>query len=383
MKKYLTFFLLAALGILMVSCNASKGDSAFVKEVEENMMKYNCPGLSVVVVKDNNIIYNHNFGFKDVEAGIPVDDQTMFRIASISKSFTATSIMQLVEQGKVSLDTDVSTLAGFKIRNPKYPDTVITLEMLMSHTSSLNDNQGYFSLDPINPATNPDWEKCYNDYEPGTGYEYCNLNYNLTGTFLEKISGERFDQYVIHHILDPLGVYGGYCVDSLDVSRFSKLYEIEDGKPVEQENAYRSIADKLQNYRWGYDVPIFSPTGGMKITALNLAKVMIMHMNYGYSPLADVRIISEESSKNMQTERSEPEHYGLALCKMPGLVPEKLIVGHTGGAYGLRSAMFFDPEGKYGVVVITNGSQTPEDEILGIHTKTVGIAYRHFIADNQ
>ena len=91
--------------------------------------------------------------------------------------------------------------------------------------------RGYFVLDAVNPATNPDWVECYNDYEPGTGYEYCNLNFNLVGTFIEKLSGERFDQYVVHHVLEPLGLYGGYCVDSLDASRFVKLYDFRDGKP--------------------------------------------------------------------------------------------------------------------------------------------------------
>lgn len=78
---------------------------------------------------------------------------------------------------------------GFKIRNPKFPETVITLRLLLSHLSSINDKQGYFTLDAINPAKNPDWAKCYNDYEPGKGYQYCNLNFNMIGTIIEKYSG--------------------------------------------------------------------------------------------------------------------------------------------------------------------------------------------------
>ena len=78
-----------------------------------------------------------------------------FRIASISKSFSATSIMQLVEAKKLSLDDDVSKLVGFKVRNPRFPKTVITLRMILSHRSSINDSQGYFTLDAINPAKNP------------------------------------------------------------------------------------------------------------------------------------------------------------------------------------------------------------------------------------
>ena len=130
-------------------------------------------GLSVVVVKDGDIHYSRAFGLKDVERATPLAEKDLFRIASISKSFSATAIMQLVEQGKVSLDDDMSDLVGFKVRNPRYPEKVITLRMVLSHTSGINDSQGYFVFDVINPATNKDWAKCYNDYPPGKGYEYC------------------------------------------------------------------------------------------------------------------------------------------------------------------------------------------------------------------
>ena len=101
---------------------------------------------------------------------------------------------------------------------------VITLKLMLSHLSSINDSQGYFSLDAINPAKNPDWARCYNDYAPGKGYQYCNLNFNMLGAVIEKISGERFDRYVKQHVLDPLGLYGGYYVEELDKSKFATLY---------------------------------------------------------------------------------------------------------------------------------------------------------------
>ena len=134
--------------------------------------------------------------------------------------------MQLVEAKKLSLDDDVSKLIGFTVRNPKYPDKVITLKMLMSHTSSLNDTQGYFSLDSINPNKTANSAKCYNDYAPGAGYEYCNLNYNIVGTIIERTSGERFDKYIKAHILDKLGLYGGYEVGSLDSTQLCNIIRI-------------------------------------------------------------------------------------------------------------------------------------------------------------
>jgi CubicO group peptidase (beta-lactamase class C family) len=208
--------------VFLLSCTISvfAQNEKAEADLREIMKKLDVVGLSVAVVKKGDIIYSNSFGLKDIETKAPLSDTDIFRIASISKSFSATSIMQLREAGKLSLDDDFSDLVGFKIRNPKFPDKVITLRMILSHTSSINDSQGYFTLDAINPAKNPDWAKCYSDYAPGEGYRYCNLNYNMVGTVIEKLSGERFDNYVKNHILNPLGLYGGYNVDSLDAKPF-------------------------------------------------------------------------------------------------------------------------------------------------------------------
>lgn len=376
MKK-LTF-VLALAGLLLVSCKESPAEK-FEKDMAAYLDTVKVTGLSCCVVKDNQIVYNNNFGLKDItNPDDPIDDNTIFRIASISKSFTATSFMQLIEQGKVSLKDDVSDLLGFKVRNPKFPDTVITLEMLLSHTTSINDSQGYWkTIDIINPEFNKDCDKCYNDYEPGKGYEYCNLNLNLAGTILERISGERFDQYVVNHVVKPLELYAGYCVDSLDKSRFAHLYEWEDDHFEDQyEDAYEPRSEKIANYNFGHDALLFSPTGGMKISAIDLAKYMIMHMNYGYSPLVDKRIISEELSKEMQTPRSDDEHYGLCLWQEDRFSPGVTLVGHTGGAYGLCSAMFFNPAEKYGFTVICSGSNAKD--VLG---DVVGTMYKDFVKE--
>lgn len=383
MNRIIRSLALVGTAATLVACQGASQEAEFEKDMEAFRESVGNVALSVAVVKDNQIIYTHSFGEADLEAGVPATDETLYRIASISKSFTATSIMQMVEQGKVTLDTDASELAGFPIRNPKYPDTVITLEMMLSHTSSINDSQGYFDFLGINPSTNPDYAKCYNDYEPGHGYEYCNLNFNLIGSFLEKLSGERFDQYVVNHILKSLDVYGGYCVDSLDTSRFAHLYNWDGEKYLDRsDDAYERRSELIANYVPGEQTAVFSPTGGMKITASGLARVMTMHMNYGTTP-DGVKLISEESSKNMQTPRSSDENYGLALwvddC---GYLPGIRLVGHTGGAYGLRSAMFFNPEEKYGFVMMSSGTKIEGDtDETSIIRGSIQRMYKHFIAE--
>ena len=379
-KRLLACGLIAAL--LLLGCHSAEKE--FEKDMGAYLAEIEAAGVTCAVVKDNKVIYHHNFGVKDLATKEPVDDQTLWRIASISKSFTATSLLQQVEQGKLSLKDDVSDLLGFTVRNPKYPDVPITLEMLLSHTSSINDSQGYWTtIDIINPDINTSAGDCYNDYAPGSGgYEYCNLNLNLAGTILERVSGERFDQYVVNHVLRPLGLYGGYCVDSLDKSRFAHLYswDADNQKFVDNyDEAYAPRSEKVANYTMGHDALIFSPTGGMKISGLDLARYMTMHMNYGTTP-DGIRIISEESSRDMQTPRSEPEHYGLNLWLADDYVPGITLVGHTGGAYGLSSAMFFHPEDKYGFVIICSGSHDAEGTHNVLH-QGIQRMYKYFIAE--
>src|SRR5690606_30606775 len=304
--------------------------------------QYKAVGVAYVVVKDGKVIMKDALGKSSIENNTPLDvDRHLFRIASISKSFTSTAIMQLVEKGKISLDDDFGDLVGFPIRNPNFPDKKITLRMVLSHTSSINDVNGYFELDVINPAKNPNWQKSYNSYEPGTDYQYCNLNFNMAGAVLERLTNVRFDTYIRQQILNPLGLQAGHCVDSLDQTRFASLYAYDSKKDAfeVQPLAYHPRREEISNYVMGESTPIFSPTGGLKISAPDLAQYMMMHMNYG--KLGKVKILGKKASKTMQKKVSEKEGYGLALLETNKLIEGQHLVGHTGSAYGLYSSMFF------------------------------------------
>lgn len=359
LKKLWKKATLTTFTVIAFTLSGQAQDGKTEADIQALMQQHDMVGLSVAVVRKGEIVYARSFGLKDVESQTPLTNNDIFRIASISKSFTVTSLMQLVEAGKLSLDEDVSKLVGFQVRNPKYPNKVITLRMMLSHTSSINDSQGYFTLDTIDPAKNPNWAACYNSYEPGTQYEYCNLGFNMAGTILEKLSGERFDQYVKRHILNPMGLYGGYQVDSLDASRFVTLYAYNPDSSTfsPSPSAYAPRREEISNYQMGYSTPIFSPTGGMKMSASDLARYMSMHMNKG--EYKGTRIISKKSARQMQKKIAD-NGYGLALKTERNLIPGKALVGHTGNAYGLYSAMFFQPKEQFGIVVITNGTSAPE-----------------------
>jgi CubicO group peptidase (beta-lactamase class C family) len=341
-------------------------------------------GMAVAVVKNNRIVYTHSVGFKNIERGIPLTDDCLFRIASISKSFSATSIMQLYEQGKLSLDQDVSELIGFPVRNPAFPEKVITLRLMLSHRSSINDSRGYFSLDSINPAKSAQWAKCYSKYEPGTHFDYCNLNYNMIGAIIEKVSGERFDHYVVNHILAPLQLYGGYNLDELDTARLASIYEYKTDSVrfVLSPGAYASRTKEVAQYILGYTTPIFSPTGGMKISATDLAKYMLMHSRLGKAK--GTRILKRSSAQIMQTPASGSLGYGFAIETEDNIIPGEIMRGHTGSAYGLYSAMFFNPTKKYGIVVISNGCHPGFTNGLNtVIRKSIQTLYEQVILNNE
>lgn len=388
--KRIAKILLVCMTAVTISCSDSKHDKPYVPanpgnqetidgtvaEFSKIMQRYNAAGLAVAAVKDGEIVYTNTFGYKDLDSKALWTGDDVMRIASISKSFVATGILQLVEEGKLSLDADVSQLMGFKVRNPRYPDKVITVRMLLSHTSSMSDSNGYYTFDSLNDNA---WHK----YEPGSKYQYCNLGYNTLGAIIEIVSGERFDEYIYKHILEPLGVYAHHNVHKLDPARLVNIYKYDSSNSsFTRSDAYSSIESTLQNYRMGYSTTVFSPTGGMKISVADLAKVMLMHMNGG--TLNGVKILSPESCELMQSEivptNYEGERYGMAMLRTNDYLKGHRLVGHDGLALGAYTSMFWHPEKKFGFVVMTNGCNAVTDKVFAnIMCESAEYLYKNFI----
>ena len=365
MKTKQIILALVAGAMLVTSCS-SPMEKRIDAAIQEVMQQYDCVGVTAVVLKDGEVIYDKAFGYKDLDTKEPLSTSHIMRIASISKSFTATGLMKQVEKGIISLDDDISDLIGFQIRNPHHPEVPITLRMVLSHTASIRDQENYSTLDHLNPAISGDCMASFYEYKPGEGYNYSNLGLNLAGTILEKVTNVRFDQYVRDSIILPLGLEGGHNIDVLDSSRIASLYNYRNGAYVKAP-AYGSVAHRLDNYTMGYSAPMFSPTGGVKISTQDLAQYMKMHMNYG--ELNGVRMISEESAKTMQTPvwmiqniHQWEEQYGLCLKEFVNLIdnpkyntPGNYPIGHTGDAYGLRSIIIWSPVEGWGIAAMTNG----------------------------
>ena len=343
------------------------------------MQKYDAVGLSLVVVIDGGIVHSQSFGYKDLKDSVPLQNNDLFRIASISKSFVATAIMQLYERGKISLDDDVNNHLNFEVKNPKYPDIPITIRMLMCHRSSINDNNGYKTFDKLDPEINHNYSQCYNDYMPGSRYNYSNLNYNLLGAIVENLTDKRFDEFIYNNIVLPLGLNGGYNVLDLDSFLFAKAYSYNKSKGAffQSKEAYNSYMPEISQYKLGYSTPVLSPAGGMKMSATGLANYMIMHMDGGQ--YNGNRIIETESELLMRQTPDSTQTYALSLYYSKGVIPGQKLLGHTGGSHGIHTAMFFHPEKRYGFVVLCNGYRSQDSQDVDFRYQIIRCLYNHFV----
>ncbi|NJO92597.1 MAG: serine hydrolase, partial [Chloroflexia bacterium] len=220
-------------------------------------------------------------GLRNLSDSLPVTEKTLFRVASISKTVTATAVMQLVEKGAINIDVDINYYLKKGIRNKYFPDNIITPRMLLSHTSSVYDGPDYenflarmYNSEFVPPVSEllSEESSIWINKKPGTFFTYCNLNYGILATIIENVSGERFDKYVEKYILKPLSISGGY-----NVSRIKERSQISV--------LYREAVPQAENYKNSYPIGInglyYSPQGGLRISVSDLAKILQMFMNKG------------------------------------------------------------------------------------------------------
>jgi CubicO group peptidase (beta-lactamase class C family) len=335
-------------------------------------------------------------GLADKASGREVTADDPVRIASISKLVTALGVMRLVEAGKLDLDADVSGLLGWRLRNPAFPDTPITLRLLLSHRSSLTDAAGYWQT-PLGGKLRDivqDPRAWDGAHAPGTYFRYTNLNFPLVAQVMERATGERFDTLMERLVLRPLKIDGCFNWDRCDATAAARavvLYDA-DGKPVKDDNHGRrpdcpvtpAIDGRCDLSRWraGENGALFSPQGGLRISADGLAR--IGRLLLGDGTLDGKRFLTPASVQAMVTpqwtyrpgngQTYEDDtgdvdegffcRYGLAVqtlatpqkgCRDDPFGDGKPRVGHSGSAYGLQAGLWVDREGGTGVVWFATG----------------------------
>lgn len=321
-------------------------------------------GLGIAVVQNDSIIYQSSFGYSqlptDSTPGRILKNDDLFRIASISKTFIATTILQLEEEGKLLINDNASDYLDYSLKNPYYPESPITIFHLLTHLSSINDSQSTWDIDKLNPESQNYSTKCFSSSLPGKEFKYCNLNYNLLGAIIENITGENLSNVIKVRILNPLNLSGSYDLQELDSNKFVKLYRYQkDTKTYQEETKAYVPAIKInqRDYRIGKDTGGYlNPAGGMKMSTGDLANYMIMHINSGR--IDEDSIISEEDENRMRKNYVGKNDYGLSFKQYKDIRKNYTFYGQTGGAYGLRSAMIFEPINKIGFIIISSGSKS-------------------------
>jgi CubicO group peptidase (beta-lactamase class C family) len=364
-------------------------------------------GLVAVVADRKGVVFSEAVGRAEITPLRPLTVDTPMRVASISKLVVAIAVMRLVEEGRLDLDADVSKYLGWKLRNPAYPDKAVTLRQLLSHTSGIEDGPGYrFPLGEglqqgITPAH---WAKA----APGMRFSYANLNYGIIASVMEVVTGERFDLLMTRLVLAPLKLDAGYnwsgasdraVADAAVLYRKGKDETAWDpaGPWVPQVDDLHGVRPAcpvangltecdLGSYRPGRNGTLFSPQGGLRISALGLAKIGRLLLNQGavdgvrlLSP-ASVRLLMSPVWQAGQGETGE-NYDGAMLCYGPGLqclsgtpgatdqpVPGAKWWGHLGEAYGLLGGLWVDPPGGRVIVYLITG--TGDDPKKAPHTSS-------------
>ncbi|ASA19492.1 hypothetical protein B9T62_00670 [Paenibacillus donghaensis] len=304
------------------------------------------PGAALVVTQGDKVLYSKGYGYADVERQVPLDPAvTQIRVGSLTKSLTATAAMQLVEQGKLDLKSDINqSLTSFQI--PLYEEAQpITLHELLTHTSGL-DQSAYHTVAETEQEriSADDFFREYVDSqppvrEPGVQFDYNNVGYGLVGKLIEESAGESLEAYMQEHLFRPLEM------DSAALS----LAEDSPGMPISYdytEKGYQKISYQYLNIQG---------SGDLSLTPLDFAPYMIAHLNEGR--YKNQSILSPSAIQQMH-ELQFTAHplldgfgYGFFRGELKNGLP---MIYHTGEVEGFVSEMALIPSEKLGIFIVVN-----------------------------
>ena len=346
--------LLLGLAFLSLRANAQTALDIYITDQMENK---HIPGVSAVIIKDEKLAWVGNYGVANLSTGQPVDTNTLFMLASISKTITATAIMQLYEDGYFELEDDINLHLPFEIYHPSYPDSTITMLQLLTHSAAMRDNwdildtvyvagdsplplgdfmQGYFEVGgPYYYA-----EDNFYTYAPGADYNYCNEGIALLGYMVEVFTGQPFNSYCNEHIFEPLCMTNtGWFLSELDTNLIAHPYDYISGS----------------YYDYGlYGYPDY-PDGQLRTTSLSLAKFLWMNMFDGN--FNGVQILEPETINLIRSSQ------------IPFIDPTQGLVwysyedggtwwGHSGGDSGVSTDMYFNEDTQTGIIVLANSDNS-------------------------
>ena len=327
----LTLLLLAAAPLAGAQGAASQApDARLDRLVTEAMQQQQIPAAAVAAMAGGRIVYSKGFGTADLENSVAATRETLYRTASIAKTFTAVAAMTLVEAGRLDLDAPVQRYCA-PFPEKQWP---VTTRELLSHTSgirhykpgepeythhyaNLADGLALFANEPLL-------------FRPGSAFQYSTYGYSVAGCAIEGAAGERFADYLAAHVLRPAGMTHTFVDDSLEiVPHRARGYQLVDG-------AVKNSVLMDSSYK--------IPGGGYVTTAEDLLRFA--------QALLDGKLVKAATLRQMWTATavSGQDPYGLGFALPEG----GRFVMHTGGQSGTSTELFIIPQSHAAIAVLTN-----------------------------
>jgi len=312
------------------------------------MAEQGLPGLAVAVVDDTGILWTEGFGFTDNDHKTAVTPDTIFSVQSTPKTFTASAVMLAMQDGLLDLDVPIATyLPDFSVHRifEDHPERKITLRMLLSHTAGFTHEAPVGNNFDLAPVSFDEHIKSISDtwlrFPVGTGYAYSNLGISLAGYILQKVSGQPFASYADEKLPHPLGMGNS----SFDMTHILANPNCATGhsKPLP---------------KVPLEIPIV-PEGGSYRSAKDMAKFIQFQLNRGSvngQSLLSPKLL-DEMHRIPAPAQSSLEGYALGVARTQWhRGREAVLFSHGGGGFGFLSDLWWLPDLKIGIVVLTNSA---------------------------
>lgn len=330
-------------------------------QIADAMEEDNIAALSILIFNKDQIKYESYFGRSDINQNKNLEQQHLFLLASVSKTITATALLQLYEQGEFQLEDNINDYLPFSVDIPN-ETTKITFKMLLTHSSGIRDgaaldNQYYYGQDSPTPLSEfledylvpgrqyYDAADNFANFEPGTAYEYSNTGNALIAVLVEEITGIGFNSYCKQNIFTPLGMTNTFWRLDEITQTIVQPYEYSNGQYVEI--GHYTFTDY--------------PNGGLRSNARDMFKFASALAQKGaYNNHQLLKTTTVEAMLTPQIP-SIDANVGLHLFQLD---EENTLWGHDGGEKGVSTIMVFNPETEIGVLIFTNSSDAELDQIV-------------------
>ncbi len=383
MKKWMAL-LLCALLLLSASC-AFAQELSMDEQVDAIFRGTKAVGGAFLVAKDGEVVYERYYGVQQTTTKVPVTADTYFRCASVTKLVTGIGLLKMMDEGILDPDADISGYLGYTVYNPRFPDTPITLRMLMSHTAGLNETASYSAkssrlrdmIDVTRKARSN-----FKNVKPGTQYAYSNFGAGLTGAIVESVTGKDVSSYMREFLFAPLGIDAAYHISQLENPDFVTATYKKNGKlyaapsyMLRQEYIPEALPDV--HYR--------TTVGSLLIRPRDLMKLGIAICGDG--TVDGVRVLSEKAIAMMREEQSldttgitADSPYTFFTIRQDTLFEGKRVYGHQGTDEGVVCNLYVEPESGLSIVVMSNGCDTKRvDGIMRMTRRLAALAQEEYM----